>query len=119
MPECGTMHNSCMPVCNIAQDPAKKTFVFCEFWLLYAGMYFAILISTTKHRSTSGKQRKEENTMRKKLRGLTFFMVYLVRTGAKVETFDTQDEAERFCEEWGWNYDGPEGSGFIDYKECK
>ena len=45
------------------------------------------------------------------------YRVFLTRTNTTVQVLDTEELAEKFCEEWGWKYDGTEGSGFIDYEE--
>ena len=45
------------------------------------------------------------------------YRVFLTRTNTTVQVLDTEKLAEKFCEEWGWKYDGTEGSGFIDYEE--
>ena len=45
------------------------------------------------------------------------YRVFLTRTNTTVQVLDTESQAEKFCEEWGWKYDGTEGSGFIDYEE--
>lgn len=45
------------------------------------------------------------------------YRVFLIRTNTTVQVLDTEKLAEKFCEEWGWKYDGTEGSGFIDYEE--
>lgn len=45
------------------------------------------------------------------------YRVFLTRTNTIVQVLDTEELAEKFCEEWGWKYDGTEGSGFIDYEE--
>lgn len=41
-------------------------------------------------------------------------------TGQRVEILEdklTERQAERFCEEWGWNYDDGERSFWLDYEE--
>ena len=45
------------------------------------------------------------------------YRVFLTRTNITVQILQTESQAEKFCEEWGWKYDGSEGSGFIDYEE--
>ena len=45
------------------------------------------------------------------------YRVFLTRTNTTVQVLDTEELAEKFCGEWGWKYDGEEGSGFIDYGE--
>lgn len=45
--------------------------------------------------------------------------VFLTRTNITVQIFQTESQTEKFCEEWGWKYDGSEGSGFIDYEEIR
>lgn len=47
------------------------------------------------------------------------YRVFLTRTNITVQILQTESQAEKFCEEWGWKYDGSEGSGFIDYEEIK
>lgn len=44
------------------------------------------------------------------------YRVFLTRTNITVQILQTESQAEKFCEEWGWKYDG---SGFIDYEEIK
>ena len=43
-------------------------------------------------------------------RGEKMYRVFLTRTNITIQIL----EAEKFCERWGWKYDG---SGFIDYEE--
>ena len=47
------------------------------------------------------------------------YRVFLTRTNITVQILQTESQAEKFCEGWGWKYDGSEGSGFIDYEEIK
>lgn len=47
------------------------------------------------------------------------YRVFLTRTNITVQILQTESQAEKVCEEWGWKYDGSEGSGFIDYEEIK
>lgn len=49
-------------------------------------------------------------------RGEKMYRVFLTRTNITVQILQTESQAEKFCEEWGWKYDG---SGFIDYEEIK
>ena len=44
------------------------------------------------------------------------YRVFLTRTNITVQMLQTESQAEKVCEEWGWKYDGSEGSGFIDYE---
>ena len=52
-------------------------------------------------------------------RGEKMYRVFLTRTNITVQILQTESQAEKFCEEWGWKYDSLEGSGFIDYEEIK
>ena len=45
------------------------------------------------------------------------YRVFLTRTNITVQILQTESQAEKFCEGWGGEYDGSEGSGFIDYEE--
>lgn len=45
------------------------------------------------------------------------YRVFLTRTNITIQILETESQAEKVCEEWGWKYDGSEGSGFIDYGE--
>lgn len=47
------------------------------------------------------------------------YRVFSTRTNITVQILQTESQAEKFCEEWGWKYDGSEGLGFIDYEEIK
>ncbi len=47
------------------------------------------------------------------------YRVFLTQTNITVQILETESQVEKFCEEWGWKYDGSEGSGFIDYEEIK
>lgn len=42
------------------------------------------------------------------------YRVFLTRTNITIQILETESQAEKFCERWGWKYDG---SGFIDYEE--
>lgn len=52
-------------------------------------------------------------------RGEKMYRVFLTRTNITIQIFETESQAEKFCEEWGWKYDSSEDSGFIDYEEIK
>ena len=52
-------------------------------------------------------------------RGEKMYRVFLTRTNITVQMLQTESQAEKVCEEWGWKYDGSEGSGFIDYEGIK
>lgn len=52
-------------------------------------------------------------------RGEKMYRVFLTQTNITVQILETESQVEKFCEEWGWKYDGSEGSGFIDYEEIK
>lgn len=45
------------------------------------------------------------------------YRVFLTRTNITVQILQTESQAEKFCEGWGGEYDGSEGSGFIDCEE--
>lgn len=44
------------------------------------------------------------------------YRVFLTRTNITIQILETESQTEKFCEEWGWKYDG---SGFIDYEEIR
>ena len=52
-------------------------------------------------------------------RGEKMYRVFLTRTNITIQILETESQAEKFCEGWGWKYDDSEGSGFIDYEEIK
>lgn len=52
-------------------------------------------------------------------RGEKMYRVSLTRTNITIQILETESQAEKVCEEWGWKYDSSEGSGFIDYEEIK
>ena len=53
------------------------------------------------------------------LRREKMYRVFLTRTNITIQILETESQAEKVCEEWGWKYDSSEGSGFIDYEEIK